>query len=65
MGEVGVAFAVAEDLTEEELLAWARERMANFKVPRHVLVVDELPRNPSMKVLKQRLRALWSERRPG
>ena len=39
------------------LRAWSRDAMANFKVPRRVEVVDELPRNPSGKVLKHELRA--------
>ena len=39
------------------LEAWARERMANFKVPRYVRFVDRLPRNASLKVLKHELRA--------
>jgi len=36
--------------------AWCRERPANFKVPRQVHVVDELPLNPSGKVMKFVLR---------
>ena len=37
--------------------SWCRERMANFKAPRTVIVVDALPRNASGKVLKFELRA--------
>jgi long-chain acyl-CoA synthetase len=49
-------------LTDEELMAWARERVAGFKRPRSVDFVDELPRNPSGKLLKRVLRApYWSE----
>ena len=40
----------------DELIAWCRERMANYKVPRHVEVVDALPLNASGKVLKYELR---------
>src|SRR6478672_11845036 len=48
-------------LTEEELLAWSRDRIAGFKRPRSVDFVDELPRNPSGKLLKRVLRApYWS-----
>ena len=36
---------------------WCREQMANYKVPRHVWLVDDLPLNASNKVLKQELRA--------
>ena len=38
------------------MLAWAREHMANFKVPRYLEVVDALPLNASGKVLKFELR---------
>jgi len=61
LGEVGVAFVVARPdaaVTEAELIAWSRERMANFKVPRRVTVVERLPLNASGKVLKGELRAL-------
>lgn len=64
MGEVGHAFVVlrpdaASDVEEfaAALIAWSRERMANYKVPRHVTVVDDLPVNASGKVLKYQLRA--------
>jgi len=59
MGEVGVAFVVAAPDAhpdEEATVAWARERMANFKVPRRVVVVDTLPTNASGKILKYELR---------
>lgn len=56
MGEVGKAFVVG-DTTREAVLAFARERLANFKVPREVELVDALPRNLGGKVLKNELRA--------
>jgi acyl-CoA synthetase (AMP-forming)/AMP-acid ligase II len=64
MGEVGVAFVVpgAPGLRAEDLLAWAREQMANYKVPRHVELVDELPLTASMKVAKFELRDRFAER---
>lgn len=43
-------------VTPDELVALCRDHLAGFKKPRHVLFVDELPRNTSGKVLKQRLR---------
>ncbi|MDT4911323.1 MAG: HIP---CoA ligase, partial [Pseudonocardiales bacterium] len=43
-------------LDEGEVIAFCRERLANFKVPRRVEFVDVLPRNPSGKVLKTVLR---------
>jgi acyl-CoA synthetase (AMP-forming)/AMP-acid ligase II len=60
MGEVGVAYVVPRpdhDLDADSLIAWARENMANFKVPRHVFIVDAFPLNASGKVLKYELRA--------
>ncbi|HVW39982.1 MAG TPA: AMP-binding protein [Amycolatopsis sp.] len=63
LGEVGVAFVVPKpgySVTEDEVIAWGRENMANFKVPRRVILVDDLPRNASMKVLKNELRAMAS-----
>jgi acyl-CoA synthetase (AMP-forming)/AMP-acid ligase II len=41
---------------EAEIVAWAREHMANYKAPRYVEVVDALPMNASNKVLKTDLR---------
>jgi acyl-CoA synthetase (AMP-forming)/AMP-acid ligase II len=60
LGEVGVAFVVARpgvSLAPDDLIAWSRDRMANYKVPRRVIVVDALPLNASGKVLKHELRA--------
>jgi HIP---CoA ligase len=59
LGEVGVAFVVARPGTTidpDELIAWTEERIANFKVPRRVEVLDALPLNASGKVLKYELR---------
>jgi acyl-CoA synthetase (AMP-forming)/AMP-acid ligase II len=59
MGEVGMAFVVPRpDVTLDpaEVVAWSREHMANFKVPRRVAIVDSLPLNASGKVLKFELR---------
>lgn len=59
MGEVGCAFIIpraGETIDPEEVIAWARERLANYKVPRRVIVVDQLPMNASGKVLKFELR---------
>ncbi|WP_067433048.1 FadD3 family acyl-CoA ligase [Nocardioides jensenii] len=59
MGEVGKAFVVRRegaDLGEDDVIAFARERIANFKVPRQVEFIDALPRNLGGKVLKNELR---------
>jgi acyl-CoA synthetase (AMP-forming)/AMP-acid ligase II len=59
MGEVGHAFVVLrhdQKIDTDQLLNWARNRMANYKVPRHITFVDALPTNASGKVLKFELR---------
>jgi acyl-CoA synthetase (AMP-forming)/AMP-acid ligase II len=59
LGEVAQAYVVrrGEDAVDEEaLIAWCREHMANYKVPRGVHFVDELPLTASGKVQRFRLR---------
>jgi acyl-CoA synthetase (AMP-forming)/AMP-acid ligase II len=59
MGEVGRAFVVpapGKAFTAEEVIAWCRANMANYKVPRSVAIVDALPMNASGKVMKFELR---------
>ncbi|TMS45957.1 MULTISPECIES: FadD3 family acyl-CoA ligase [Mycobacterium] len=61
MGQVGKAFVVLRDepgtsgIAAEELIAWSRERMAGYKVPRYVEFLDELPLNATGKVMKNEL----------
>jgi len=53
LGEVTHAHIVkAEAVSEDELISWCRENMANYKVPRGVSFHDSLPRNASGKVMK-------------
>jgi long-chain acyl-CoA synthetase len=47
-------------LTGDALRTWSRERMADYKVPRRVELVDELPRDPNGKVLKRFLRERYA-----
>jgi HIP---CoA ligase len=59
LGEVGRAYVVPRagaTVDPAELIAWCREQMANYKVPRSVEVVDALPLNATGKVLKYVLR---------
>ncbi|MCC6993855.1 MAG: AMP-binding protein [Deltaproteobacteria bacterium] len=61
LGEIGVAFVVARAGTladPAEIIEWSRARMANYKVPRRVEVVNALPVNASGKVLKFELRKM-------
>jgi acyl-CoA synthetase (AMP-forming)/AMP-acid ligase II len=61
-GEVPVAFVVSSSATTtpEELVEHCRPQLARFKVPKDVVLVDALPRNPSGKVLKRELRTRTS-----
>ena len=64
LGEVGAAFVVPRagaTIDPDELIEWCREKMANYKVPRRVLVIDALPLNASNKVLKYRLREMATD----
>jgi len=54
---VGKAFVVRKGLVSaDDLIAWSRDRMAGFKVPRCVAFLDELPLNATGKVMKDQLR---------
>lgn len=58
-GEVPMALVVRKpdtQVTESEILVFARERLAGFKTPKSVAWIDALPRNPSGKILKKDLR---------
>lgn len=61
MGEVARAFLVLDpgaQLAAEEVIAWSRDKMANYKVPRSVVFLDELPMNAGGKVDKPALLAM-------
>ncbi len=58
-GEVPQAFVALRpgaEVAADELVAFCAQRLAKFKVPRSVILVEELPRTPSGKVLKRELR---------
>jgi acyl-CoA synthetase (AMP-forming)/AMP-acid ligase II len=50
-------------LTPEDLIAWSRQQMANYKVPRAVEFLDELPLNATGKVAKETLRERAARKR--
>ncbi len=59
-GEVPKAFVIARDgntIDEKELRAFCRDHLANYKVPKYIEVVPDLPRTPTGKVLKRALAA--------
>ncbi|MBJ8345881.1 fatty acid--CoA ligase family protein [Antrihabitans sp. YC2-6] len=59
LGEVGKAFVVRKSgstVTSEQVVAFAKQTLANYKIPRAVEFIDALPRNAGGKVLKRQLR---------
>jgi fatty-acyl-CoA synthase len=46
------------ELSEDDIKAYVRENLARYKSPREVVFLDELPRNPSGKILKRELSAI-------
>jgi acyl-CoA synthetase (AMP-forming)/AMP-acid ligase II len=67
LGEVPVAavrLAPDATVTAAELLVWAGVRMAQYKAPRQIVVVDELPRTGTRKVQRERLLPLFAEVAP-
>src|SRR4051794_39643651 len=63
-GETPAAVVVPADAqappTLDDLVEWSRDRLASYKKPTELFVVDELPRNAGGKVLKHQLRAAYS-----
>ncbi len=62
-GEVGCAMVVLkpnESISEDTVLAFLRDRLAKYKVPKRVVFLDQLPRNAAGKVLKNELRDQFS-----
>ncbi len=59
LGEVGMAFVVtgAGESTSADIINWCKAEMANYKVPRVVTIVDQLPVNATGKVMKDVLRS--------
>jgi acyl-CoA synthetase (AMP-forming)/AMP-acid ligase II len=60
MGEVAMAYIVpapGRRVDSAAIIRWARERLANYKVPRYVVAVSTLPTNATGKILKEELRA--------
>ncbi|MFP3981873.1 MAG: class I adenylate-forming enzyme family protein [Desulfobacterales bacterium] len=45
-----------EQISEEELVEWCRGRIARFKIPKKVVIAEEIPRTPTGKILKRVLR---------
>lgn len=62
-GEVGAAFVVLrEPVPAEALRAFLKARLAGYKVPKHLIFLEELPKTGPGKVQKEALKRLWEER---
>ena len=60
-GEEIVAFVQPEEGTAPEataLRAWCKDKLAGYKIPREVRVIDALPRNPTGKIMRRELKAV-------
>ena len=60
MGEVAMAYVVpapGQSVDPAAIIGWARQRLANYKVPRYIIAVPALPINATGKILKDELRA--------
>ena len=58
-GEMPIAFVAPDEgveLDEKVILAFLKEKLAAYKIPRKILMVDALPRNATGKILKMELR---------
>jgi len=66
-GEEVVAYVIPQlgsNITETEVIAWAKKEMAAYKYPRHVEIVKSLPLGPTGKILKTELRKMTAEKAP-
>jgi len=66
-GEAPIAFVEAEEgatIDERELKAVCRDKLAGYKVPRRIVVLDELPRNPTGKIMRRALKELLKAETP-
>jgi long-chain acyl-CoA synthetase len=51
-----VALKDGAEATPDELRAFVKEQVANYKYPRHVWIIDELPKGPTGKILKREVK---------
>ena len=61
------AFVVLKEKTEinlEEIKEFSKGLLANFKIPRQVFIIEEIPRNPSGKILRKELKQRFNNINP-
>ncbi len=63
-GQVPVAWVVGKDeqIAAGKILAHAKEKLANYKVPKEIYFTDQLPRNASNKIMRHQLKSLPTEK---
>jgi acyl-CoA synthetase (AMP-forming)/AMP-acid ligase II len=66
-GQTPVAFVVraSDAITESDILLYAREQLAGYKLPTQIRFIDALPKNASNKVVRKRLRDQLDSEQPG
>ncbi|MFP4668332.1 MAG: AMP-binding protein [Desulfobacterales bacterium] len=57
--------APGQQITEEGVISFCKENLAAYKVPKKVIIVDELPRNPSGKIIKKQLKERFAKEATG
>lgn len=65
-GQVPIAIVVREagsNLTAPRLSEYCQQKLAKYKVPKHIVFVEELPRNAARKLMRHKLREWWEENR--
>lgn len=61
-GQVPVAFVVKTDeISSELIISYAKQRLASYKLPKHIFFIDELPRNASNKLMRKKLLDIYNE----
>jgi fatty-acyl-CoA synthase len=53
--------APGQEISEESVIKFCKQNLAGYKVPKKVIIVKELPRNPSGKIIKKKLRDMYSQ----
>jgi acyl-CoA synthetase (AMP-forming)/AMP-acid ligase II len=64
LGEVVSAYIVpnVEGVTPRDIIDWARQKMANFKVPRSVTFIEEMPKTANGKIVKSKVRDMQAKK---
>ena len=60
--EVAAAVVLKEPIAEKELLAFARERLADYKVPRKLYIVEAIPRTATGKIQRRSVAEALTEK---